>query len=323
MKNLDRKKLEDLEGFELAIKKMYLQLADLEYEGEQHSEKYKKIVNLLLAAKDIERKKFANLGLNEETYPEALHYFTRNQQFFDVAILLETQDYVEAIRLNNLLSKDIVENDCFFSEEELNDPIYGESAQETLADRQYFDSYQNALDFNIIYVINRAIPQMPDEELKKYFIYLKHFNIYINPHYEAFFIEKLGTQYPPLNINTRKYEVPKYTLEDYDSCNRNNLTNEIVDDIDYLFESADKDIQKGPERLDFYRLLSINKARLISLQDRSFITIIEKTYNQMLEEKKEYQSPKKQFIRQMIMQMFADSYELLDSIQERKKLELK
>lgn len=323
MEAVNRNKLNDLVEFSKSIISMYLRLANLEIEGKMHTDEYTDIVKLIPAAKRIERKKLEDLRVCDDNYEQIISYILNWASNFDIAKLLDTQEYVEFKRVNNLLAAYSNEYDCFLTEDELNDPIYGGEYLEALMDRKYLDSYENALDVNIIFMLDYEASKLTDEELRRFFIYLKYFNIYINPGYESLFAERLGALSAPININIRKYEVPRYSDEDYDICTRNNLTNDLVDDLTYLLELNDEYIKGKYERLDFYRELNVGIARLISLQDKSFITLMEKTISKIIEDEEEYQKDDKKLIRDSIAKMFADSYTILDMIESKKKLELK
>lgn len=323
MKTLDKNKLKNLEEFSKSIISMYVKLANFEIEGKMHTDEYMEIIKLIPTVKRIERKKIEDLHISDSNYEELITHIINHMYSFDIAKLLDTQENVEYKRINNLLAAYSCECDCFLTDEELNNPRYGEEYKNALIDRKYLDSYQNALDVNIIFMLQYDIDKLTDEELKNYFIYLKYFNIYVNPDYEAFFAERLGKLHKPININSRRYEVPDYSEEDYDMCNRDNLTTELVDDIIYLLKLDDEYIKEKYERLDFARELSVCVARLISLQDKDFIVLIEKTISKLIDDNPEYQNDDNEEIRQHIAKMFADSYVVLDDIQKKKLLELK
>ena len=316
MEIVTRKRLDDIVEFEIAIKKMYLKLADLEYEKKQDTEEYQNIFSLLENARKIEKKKFASIYIDETVYDQMLGYLTKDNARSDILSLLENQDFIEGIRLNNILSIIAMQNNAFISEEDFNFPINGADLKEEFINRQYRDAYESGITSNSIFVINQDIDKLPDDELRRYFIYLKYFNIYISPTYECSFINS-G------KILHNKYQVPEYSDEEFDSCNRNNLINDIVDDMEYLLEGDDDTFATYPYRLDFYRILSLNKARLISLQDSSFITLVKKTIDQILSETDEYPNSNIDGIKKGIEQMFMESLELLNTMKEKHKLELK
>ncbi len=317
MEIVTRKRLDDIVEFEIAIKKMYLKLADLEYEKKQDTEEYQNIFSLLENARKIEKKKFASIYIDETVYDQMLGYLTKDNARSDILSLLENQDFIEGIRLNNILSIIAMQNNAFISEEDFNFPINGADLKEEFINRQYRDAYESGITSNSIFVINQDIDKLPDDELRRYFIYLKYFNIYISPTYECSFINS-GKILPH-----NKYQVPEYSDEEFDSCNRNNLINDIVDDMEYLLEGDDDTFATYPYRLDFYRILSLNKARLISLQDSSFITLVKKTIDQILSETDEYPNSNIDGIKKGIEQMFMESLELLNTMKEKHKLELK
>ncbi|MCX4364440.1 MAG: hypothetical protein OSJ70_01515 [Bacilli bacterium] len=322
MESVTRKRLDDIVEFEIAIKKMYLKLADLEYEKKQDTEEYQNIFSLLENARKIEKKKFASIYIDETVYDQMLGYLTKDNARSDILSLLENQDFIEGIRLNNILSIIAMQNNAFISEEDFNFPINGADLKEEFINRQYRDAYESGITSNSIFVINQDIDKLPDDELRRYFIYLKYFNIYISPTYECSFINS-GKILPLINIQHNKYQVPEYSDEEFDSCNRNNLINDIVDDMEYLLEGDDDTFATYPYRLDFYRILSLNKARLISLQDSSFITLVKKTIDQILSETDEYPNSNIDGIKKGIEQMFMESLELLNTMKEKHKLELK
>lgn len=320
---VDKKKLINIEEFAIAIKNMYLKLAELEYNNQLDSQEYQMILELLQAAKRIEENKFKSLYINADNVVAIKRYLERMGNYTDILTILDNQDYIEGLRLGNIMCIIIEENNGFTSREDFLDPIHGKELQDELADQQFLNTYNNVVAANTIFTNNLDGKSMPDDELRKYFIYLKYLNIYINPTYERMFIENPSTINHSIDINLMRYKVFDYTEEEFDCCVRNSLAEVITDDLTYLLSGDDSDFKKGENRLDLYRLLSLNKARLITLRDSSFITLMDKTINQIIEEDEEYQSPKKKKVRQMINDMFTESYKLLSSLEEKKKLELK
>lgn len=323
MEQITKDHLDDILEFERAIKKMYLKLADLEFEEKKESEEYQSFLELLESVERIEKKKFSNIYIDANAYDRMLAYFTKDNEKTDILNLIENQDYIEGIRLNNILSIIALQNNAFLTEEDLNSPLYGETLKEEFISRKYRDAYEECISRNSIFTIDNDIKKMPDGESKKYFIYLKYFNIYISPTYEIAFLKSSGNVLPAININHNKNQVPEYSNEEFDSCNRENLSNNIIEDLEYLLEGDDELFKYSPERLELARILSLNKARLITLQDRSFIITIKKTFDNIISEDDEYQEREKDGIRKSIEQMFTESLELIDMIEEKRKLELK
>lgn len=323
MEFINQSHLEDILSFDIAIKNMYLKLADLEYEGKTDTEEYQNIFSLLENARKIEKDKFARIFINQDAYERMTKYFSKDNEKTDILRLLENQDYIEGIRLKNTLGFIAMQNNAFITEKDLQISPYKEELKEGLINRKYRDAYEAVISRNTIYIVSEDIKKMPDDELRKYFIYLKYFNIYISPADEFYFLENLGKINPPISMKFNKYKVPEYTEEEYENCCRDNLTHDIVDDITYLFEGDDELFRTYPYKLELCRILSFNKARLISLEDKSFIILIKKTIDNLISEVKEYQSSKKYGLRRLIDQMIIESLEILDTIEEKRKLELK
>lgn len=323
MEQLNKNHLEDILNFEIAIKNMYIKLADLEYDEKTKTEEYQTIFSLLENARKIERGKFAKIYMDQDAYQKMKAFFMKDYEKTNILHLLKNQDFLESIRLNNITSLIAMQNNFFIDEEDLKNSPYREELTEGIINRKYENAYESAITKNTIFTVSKDINKMTDDELRKYFIYLKYLNIYISPSNEYDFIENPDSINHPINIDYNKYQVPEYTNEEYDSCNRDNLTNDIIDDLAYILEYDDELFEKYPYKLEIQRILSYNKARLITLQDKSFIDIVKKTINKLIRKDKEYQDYKKEQIRQSINQMFTESYELLDTIEEKKKLELK
>ncbi|MDE5630614.1 MAG: hypothetical protein K2I70_03340, partial [Bacilli bacterium] len=195
--------------------------------------------------------------------------------------------------------------------------------EEEFINLKYLNSYDYGVIRNTLFILSEEIKKMPDNELRKYFIYLKYLNVFIYPQIEIFFINNGCSIKSPININKNRYQVHEYTEEEYERCNRDNLIDNIINDIEYLLEGNDEDWKKYPYRLDFYRILALNKARLISVQDKSFINLIKMTTDYLIQDEEEYRVPEKEEIRLKINQMFIESLELLDTIENKRKLELK
>ena len=323
MEQLTKRHLEDILEFEIAIKKMYLKLADLEYDGKTDSEEYQTIFSLLENARKIEEGKFANIYIDENAYERMKGFFTKDHNNTDILRLLENQDFIEGIRLNNIISIIAMQNNFFIKDEDLKHSSHKEELEEEVANRKYRDAYESAITRNTIFIVAEDIKKMTDDEVRKYFIYLKYLNIYISPSNEYDFLKNAGKVNPPLNIKHNKYQVPEYDDEEYDSCNRDNLTNVIVEDLVYILGGDDQIFGTYPYKLELQRMLSYNKARLITLQDKSFIILIKKTIDQLISEDEDYQKAETEELSKAIDQMFIESLEILDKIEEKRKLELK
>lgn len=315
--------LDDIIDFEIAIKKLYLKLANLEYESKLGTDEYHNIFSLLASAKRIEEGKFQKLNIDKFSYNRLYFYLTLDIDNADLLNLLENLDNIERIRLNNILGAIHIQNNGFITDEELASLKYGEKVREALAHRQYQDLYEKCIQANAIYVLNEDLGKMTDAEIRKYFIYLKYFNIYIDPAYESNFINNGGTVRPLININHIKYQAPDCSQEEYDNYNYINLTNEIMLDILCLFEDDLEDLKSRENRFILYNIIPLIKARLISLQDKAFISHIRKNVNQIINKYLGLQGEEKQELRNIIDEMFADSYEILLKIEEKRKLELK
>ncbi|MDE5630384.1 MAG: hypothetical protein K2I70_02175, partial [Bacilli bacterium] len=125
MKKLNESQLEDILDFENAIKKMYIRLADLEFNEKTDTDEYKIIIELLESARRIEKNKLDNIGIDEKTYDFILKFFTKDNDKTDIRYLLENQDFIEGIRLNNILNLIAMKNKAFIKEEDLKSPRYG------------------------------------------------------------------------------------------------------------------------------------------------------------------------------------------------------
>ena len=323
MEQLTKSHLDDILEFEIAIKKMYIKLADLEFEEKTDTEEYQTIFSLLESARRIENSKFAKIIIDQSAYERMMGFFTKDNDKTDICQLLENQDYIEGIRLNNILSMIAMQNNAFINEDDLKYSPNWEELKEEIINRKYRDAYEATIARNTIFTVSDDIKKMPDDELKKYFIYLKYLNIYISPPNEYDFIKNAGRINPPININFNKYQVPEYTDEEYDSTNRDNLTNDIIDDLAYILGGDDIIFETYPYNLELQRMLSFNKARLITLQDRSFVILIKKTIERLISEDEEYQEAETEKLSKAIDQMFIESLEIIDKIEEKRKLELK
>ena len=323
MEHLTKEHLEDILDFEIDIKNMYLKLADLEYEEKTDTEEYQTIFSLLENARKIEKGKFAKIFIDQDAYERMNAFFTKDNDKIDISCLLEHQNYIECVRLNNILSIIAMQNNAFINEEELRYSSYWEELEEEIINRKYRDAYDSAITRNTLFIVSDDIKKMTDDDLRKYFIYLKYLNIYISPTNEYDFLKNAGKINPPINIKYNKYQVPEYSDEEYESCNRDNLTNDIIDDLIYILGGDDEIFETYPYNLELQRILSYNKARLITLKDRSFINLIKKTLDKIISEDEDYQAAETERLSQAINQMFIESLEILDKIEEKRKLELK
>lgn len=316
-------KLDNIIEFEVSIKNLYRTLADLEIEGKIDTEDYQNAFSLLDYTCKRETCKIDDLSLSEENILEFKNYLTQDQDEFDVAYILDSQDHLENIRLNNVLTRLINNENGFTTEESLSDPVYGSELKEALADFQFKEFFESTLDFNMIYMLNHDLESITDEELRRFFIYLKYFNIYINPTYERDYISHKGHLSNLIDLHLFRYQVPGYTDEEFECYTRNALTMQIMGDIEFLLEYKDETFLKHPYNLDIKRMITINKARLVSLADISFIDLIKATYDLIIADDDETEEKDTKLVRAEIARMFKESYEILIGIKRDKELKLK
>ncbi|MDE6292222.1 MAG: hypothetical protein K2L98_00915, partial [Bacilli bacterium] len=153
MEFINQSHLEDILSFDIAIKNMYHKLADLEFEGKTDTEEYQNIFSLLENARKIEKDKFARIFINQDAYERLKKYFSKDEEKTDILRLLENQDYIEGVRLKNILGFIAMQNNAFITEEELQTSSYKEELKEALINRKFRDALEAVIARNTIYIV--------------------------------------------------------------------------------------------------------------------------------------------------------------------------
>lgn len=171
---------------------------------------------------------------------------------------------------------------------------------------RYADAFLNNVTFNFIAMIQKYINEIDDGRIRNYLIYLKYALISTSPTYEKAFLELKGQILPTININNNFPTIEGFTDKSIDDLNRYNLKTAFKSDLVQAFCIDNDIIDDYSEKKLLYRILSLNKARLISLRDDEYIKEIEKEIEEIRPTNPEYSR-----VNTLVDEMFKDAHELV------------
>lgn len=281
-----KKELKDAVGkwisFTETIRNMYLKLIELEQQDLKDSEEYKTIVYLLPEALKIENRIINDIPLTKDNYQEIKDIIDSNIDQIIIDILNETSNKIEVVRRSNRLDILLLEYNNFFEltpTNNLMEAIKMLEYQDELTNYKYANEYLEKLSVNHIAMIERMIQHTDDKKIRNFLISLKYRTICITPAYESNFAFFKCRVLPTININLSITPLDNLKEEVIRELNEFNLRNSFKADLLNILY-LDNDSIKEPDNIkQLYRILTLNKARLISLDSTSFV---ESIYNETL-----------------------------------------
>lgn len=298
-----------------AIKKMYLKIITLEQQNLKESDEYKNLIDLLPTAVRIENSIINEIFFTKDNYEEIKEIIDENIEQIQINMLNGNCQELENLRRSNKLDEILLSYNNFFELHQTNSYIEAIKMleyEEQLSNFKYVNEFLNRLTINHIAIIERWISKIDDKKLLNYLIALKYQTICITPKYENIFVFFNCKTHPPININQGLLEIDSMTIDIIRELNEYNLRNGFKEDLMELLCLNNNIIDDEYNQQLLYRLLTLNEARLISLNDISFIQSI---YNEIIglyPDNEEYSK-----IIELIDKMFDDAIEY---IKEKNKL---
>lgn len=294
--------------FSSSIKNMYLNIIKHEQEG-VFDQEYDNLIYLIPAALEIEKKIIADLNINYSNWREIKTVIDCPDDYLK-KIVEEQSNSFEILRRSNILDNILLyQYNNFFSESEptnIFELISNTNYRDELNNLKYADIFLRNVTFNFIAMIQKYINEVDDEEVRNYLIYLKYALICTTPNYETSFFELKGQTLPTININVDYPDIEGFNDKAIDDLNRYNLKEAFESDLVQAFCIDNNIIDNISEKKLLYRILSLNKARLISLRDDEYIKEIEKSIDEIRPINPEYSR-----VNALVDEMFKDAHELV------------
>lgn len=294
--------------FSESIKKMYLCLIEHE-QSDNFDKEYYNLLYLMPKAIEIEKKITDDLNINASNWRMIKTVIDCPDDYLE-KILEEKSNSFEILRRSNILDNILLyrHNNFFFDKEPTNifELINNTNYRDELNNLKYADIFLNHVTINFIAIIQKYINETDDQEIKNYLIYLKYALISTTPSYEITFFELKGQPLPTININTNYPDIEGYNTEAIDDINRYNLREAFKSDLVQAFCIDNNIIDNLAEKKLLYRILALNKARLISLRDDEFISTLEKAIDEIRPINPDYSH-----VNNLIDSMFKDAHELV------------
>ncbi len=302
-----REKINRWIDFSEAIKKIYLKIINYEQRN-YFGEGYQNLIYLLSVAFDIEDKIIEEININQDNWRQIKTIIDCQDDFIE-QITEEKTNAFDVLRRSNTLDDILLYvHNNFYSEQTITnifELVALTNYRDELNNLKYADVFLKHVTVNFIAMIQKYINEVDDEEIRNYLIYLKYAIISTTPGYEKSFTELLGQTLPTININTDFPSIEGFSEEGIDELNRYNLKNAIGSDLVQAFCIDNNLINESSEKKLLYRILALNKARLISLRDDSFVTELEEIINDIRPTNPDYS-----IVNTLVDEMFKDAHEL-------------
>lgn len=322
MEKRPRELMDEWLNFARTIKNMYFRLADLEINNQTETQEYKDIVSLLSDAKRYEDKRIKDLKLNKENFVNRRTYLTRYVDKAGLETATIPVDYLEYLRINNILEDMDLEYE-FTKVENIEPSILGFitalSQEDTRKSDLYSDKFINICLRNNLAILNADLPKVTNKDVREYLIRFKYALIYTTPKYEELFIFMHGKILEPVKMSPLSFPVDSYPQEQVKSINYYNLKNEALSSIFSILNINDLTFYVRNDTVILsVRSLIYVKAILISLFDKAFIDEIKEEVDKKISESDLIHHSR---ALSCIEMLFDDAYNILNELtQEEVKL---
>lgn len=299
-------KIDEWRNLNRSVVEIYLKI--IEYEQLNNlGKEYENLRQLLPYSVNLEKRLFNEIGINKNNhrYVENELQISRNEMDLIVSGLHYNLNLLRATSLYQQAR--IFDHHCFIEERasfSIWDIKDSEEDKEKLQKLIYEKDYTNQLIINYIQMINKYISEVDDEFAKNYLTYLKYMTISTTPQYETAYLDFRMNDLPTVDLVKTFPNTSGYDQQTIDNLARNKLKNDIVNELSFLLEM--NNFIYPYNKRTVYRTLALNKARLISLKDKSFIDVVGKEISDLLKQD-EYFS----IINKLIGDMFFDAYEII------------
>lgn len=308
MKKGLKEKIDRWIEFSVSIRNLYLKIIKHEQDG-NYDEEYKNILYLLPSAIEIEKKIIDELNINENNWRPIKTIIDCPDDCL-VQILEEETSSFEVLRRSNILDDILLHRyNNFFSKttpSNIFEVISNTNYEDELNNLKYADAFLKSVNVNFIAMLEKYINETEDKVVRDYLIYIKYATISTTPSYESTFAKFQGQTLPTININTNFGEIDGFSEEGINDLNRHNLKVGLVSDLTQAFTIDNNIIDEPSEKKLLYRILALNKARLISFRDDAFVTEMENAIDDIRPTNPDYSR-----VNAHIDAMFKDAHELV------------
>lgn len=271
MERLLKKQIDDLLEYSLALKNMFVRLAQSEAFPDEITEEDKQELNNILyvmdAALEIEKKKVSKIHVCTSDLDAIEGYLLRFHEFTAYEDFVYENNELERLRVyNKLLHKYLMERQD-----------NGTASKEELIS----NSFTRAIDSNFVYVLNE---HMKNPEVVNLYSFFKYGRIFISPTYDSIFFPqqrvdniKPITYYPVLGRNDLTNDLIKYGLQE--------IRKEFNGVIDTLYNGFTNEALEDEE--NEVRAVSMGMTLIAFLSTSFDIKFIDERYIEYWNRKKE------------------------------------
>lgn len=293
--------------FSKSIRDMYLSIIKHEQES-IYDKEYDNLIYLMPAAIEIEKKIISELNISEINWRKIKMVIDCPDDYLERIVEGQSNSF-EILRRSNILDDILLHQyNNFFSESQPNnifEVIASTNYRNELNNLKYADAFLKNVANNFIAMIQKYINEVDDEKIRNYLIYLKYALICTTPSYESTFFELKCQVLPTININTNYPFIEGFNEETIYDLNRYNLKDAFESDLVQAFCIDNEIIKDYNEKKLLYRILALNKARLISLRDDAFVKELEQTVDDIRPINPDYSQ-----VNALVDEMFKDAHEL-------------
>ncbi len=283
------------EWFEAAkgLLNIYKNLAKLKMEGKENTDEYNLLLSLLEDASKAEKGKIDKIKFDTNTkinIYNSISSHIKNNGDLDNCDLLTKNDAIVCARIFNITEAldfiPIISQELSSSNDSLADSIAALMLREKQKAVRFDHFFQTYVSFNFIYIINLAIDNTDDKNIKDYLIKLLFSSIYINPTYENYF-KKANAIFKPINISEYLNEVvdKDYKKEEVMQEILYNLIDISIEELEAELNKKDEDLNDSLNCYIHIKNLSHVFGKLISLMDESIVNKVEEKIKDIISQK--------------------------------------
>ena len=301
-------KFEEWSSLSESISKIYLKIIEHE-EQHNYDKEYEELLYLLPTALRLEKKCFLEMPLDSASAAKLRAKIDINMEQIDDLINGE-EDLLSLLRKHNYLDclVTFLYND-FHEKETLHTDFFSQIINETqkinMQNKKYQENFYTSVNTNFIQMLEKYITEIDDEDVKSYLRYVKYIIICTTPKYEENYWLFGHIALPTIDMSSSFPVTEGYSESEINALVKHSLKSGLEDDIRTLGDMNNLIFPYYAKKI--YRMLALNKARLISLKDLSFIEEIERSTNEYIHEGDSFYS----LVNDCLNSMFKDAKEII------------
>lgn len=301
-------KFKDWSSLSESISKIYLKIIEHE---QQHifDKEYEELLYILPTALRLEKKNFLNMELEASTVATISPLVDISTD--KIADLEEGEtSLLSLLRKYNYVSHYITFFYNDFYEENTNaydifSKIIDETHKRNVQNKKYQENFYNSVNTNYIQMLEKYIAETDDEDVRNYLIYIKYMVICTTPRYEENYWLFGRKTLPTVDMTSSFPETDGYSDVEINELVKHSLKSGLEDDIRTLAEMNNLIFPYYSRKI--YRMLALNKARLISLRDLTFIEEVENAVSEYINKNDSFYDQ----ITSCLNDMFKDAKEII------------